>query len=349
MSSTIRIYIIGFAIVLLQVPLFAEQASKSPATTGSWQPVMKELANSFRTLQKIEKSGRMDEVAAAAKQLLKSADVLRDRAKSSEIGRKEEFNAHITELTRVVELLARGAARKDLRALSTRIEQLRHTCVSCHTEVQSVDSSDSLYPARRSTLLVNVKVSAIDKTLKADHSNVVVFLDGKTSGSPPYAHRIEPIISQINQRFQPRILPIVKGTTVAFPNDDEILHNVFSLSKPRAFDLDVYQPGKTKTVTFQNPGLVKLYCNIHPNMSCSILVLNNPYFGVSNRKGVCVITDVPDGEYTLRSWNALGAESQKKIVISENSVSRAEFKIVETRRSGKHKNKFGQSYRGKYE
>ena len=142
-----------------------------------------------------------------------------------------------------------------------------------------------LFPARGNTIAGQVKILKPDGEEQADRSNVVVFLDRVKSETAFPRPRKNPVISQKNRRFTPRVLPVMKGTTVDFPNDDTIFHNVFSLSKTRPFDLDIYPPGKSKSFTFKRTGWVKVYCNIHPQMIVHIIVLDNPFFALTDQKG----------------------------------------------------------------
>jgi hypothetical protein len=123
---------------------------------------------------------------------------------------------------------------------------------------------------------------------------------------------------------------------------------VFSLSKTQPFDLGVYGKGKTRRVEFTRTGLVRLYCNIHPNMSASILVLANAHFAVTDSAGNYVITGIPDGNHTLRSWHELGGGASHKIEFAKGRVWRQDFVVRETRKRVPHKNKFGKPYRSKY-
>ena len=160
--------------------------------------------------------------------------------------------------------------------------------------------------------------------------------------------RVNPRISQEGRRFHPRVLPVTVGTEVEFPNDDTIFHNVFSLSKTASFDLGAYEPGQSTSVRMEQTGLVKVYCNIHPEMAASIVVLDNPWFSLTDRSGHFVVCGVPDGEYVLRAWNDMGAEFRESIQVSGGSVLDTRFALTETRRSVQHSNKFGKPYPSKY-
>lgn len=208
---------------------------------------------------------------------------------------------------------------------------------------------NSLFPSNGNVITGEVEIVKLDGDERIDRSNALVFIDRVNSDTRPSVLHESPSLSQKDRKFEPRVLPIVKGTTVAFPNDDLIFHNVFSLSKSKPFDLDVYPPGTSKYVTFDEPGWVKVYCNIHPQMVGHILVLDNSYFSLTNKEGLFVISDVPDGDYTLRVWHEFASDIRKKIHLSGPSIYRASFVIQEDKRFVQHKNKFGKPYRGKYE
>jgi plastocyanin len=112
----------------------------------------------------------------------------------------------------------------------------------------------------------------------------------------------EPVMAQEGKRFVPSVLAVQVGTTVDFPNLDPFFHNVFSYSKPKRFDLGRYPKGESERVTFDKPGIVKIFCEIHASMRAYVHVLNSPFHAVSNEQGVLVISGVPDGDYELEVW-----------------------------------------------
>lgn len=136
---------------------------------------------------------------------------------------------------------------------------------------------------------------------KSASENVVVYIE-KADGTftPPAAN---PRIVQKKASFEPTVLPIVAGTTVDFPNMDAIFHNVFSYSKTKPFDLGLYKSGASKSVTFTQTGQVTMYCSIHRKMKADILILQNPYFAVTDTKGKYKITGAPEGKHTLTAWH----------------------------------------------
>ena len=138
------------------------------------------------------------------------------------------------------------------------------------------------------------------KTAK-DNGNAVVYLD-KIPGQR-FAPPQDPIIlDQINLTFVPHVLPVLVGTRVAFPNSDEIRHNVFSPGPPR-FDLGTYAQKTTKYYIFERPGIWTLLCNVHAEMSAYIVVTETPYFARTDRNGTFVLKDVPPGTHSIRVWH----------------------------------------------
>jgi len=105
------------------------------------------------------------------------------------------------------------------------------------------------------------------------------------------------------QTLRPRILVVPVGTTVEFPNQDSLFHNVFSVSPARPFDLGRYGRGKSKRVTFDKPGLVNVYCNLHPNMASYILVVPNRAFARPDSSGRFALPALPKGRYAVNVWH----------------------------------------------
>lgn len=145
----------------------------------------------------------------------------------------------------------------------------------------------------------------------------------------------------------PHILAIPAGSTVDFPNDDPISHNLFSLSSNNAFDLGLYRKGAGKSQKFDTPGLVNVYCNVHPNMSAVILVMDTPYYAFSDPSGNYSLTNVPAGRYRLIAWNEQGGETESPIeVTSTGTVTGTVAMTIDSRnyRLAQHMNKLGKPY-----
>ena len=136
-----------------------------------------------------------------------------------------------------------------------------------------------------------------------DRRRSVVFLETapRAAFEEPQPRRAR--IDQRNETFVPHVLAITIGTTVDFPNSDVTYHNVFSLSKARSFDLGRYAAGRSKAVTFDRPGVVRVFCDIHSHMNAFILVFGHRFFAVTDAEGRYRIDGIPAGTYTVRVWN----------------------------------------------
>ena len=131
------------------------------------------------------------------------------------------------------------------------------------------------------------------------------------------------ILDQYNLTFVPFVLPIIKGTRVAFPNSDEVRHNVFSPSKAKRFNLGTYPQGTVRHVVFDQPGVVALLCNVHHQMSAYIVVTETPFFSVTDVEGRFEIKNVPPGRYVLKTWHEKLPSTSREITISDSSVALA--------------------------
>ena len=128
----------------------------------------------------------------------------------------------------------------------------------------------------------------------------VVWLEA--SGASSSAPEQKAVLDQRNLQFSPHVLVVRVGTTVEFPNNDKVFHNVFSFRDGKKFDLGMYPKGAVKRIPFDRPGLARLFCNIHPNMAAYIMAVDTPYFAVSDDKGAFTIAGVPPGTYTYHAW-----------------------------------------------
>jgi len=147
--------------------------------------------------------------------------------------------------------------------------------------------------------------------------NVVLYLEGNFKATEaPFPRRtkaIEPTIRQVNETFIPQVLAIQTGDTVHFPNGDPFFHNVFSLSGARSFDLGRYPKNQVRSVKFDRPGIVKIFCHIHSHMNAVIRVFDHPYFCKAGGNGAFSIPQVPEGTYTLVAWHER-LKPQRKVI-----------------------------------
>lgn len=148
----------------------------------------------------------------------------------------------------------------------------------------------------------------------ADAVVSLVPLDTPAKFSPP----AEPlVIAQQGQEFIPTVTAIVVGTTVRFPNQDTVAHQVYSLSLPKKFALPLYKPGTAGTVTFDHPGVVALGCNIHDWMLAYVVILETPWFAVSHPTGTVTVSEVPPGRYRAEIWHArLGKPITQELTVA---------------------------------
>ena len=129
-------------------------------------------------------------------------------------------------------------------------------------------------------------------------------------------------IEQRNKEFAPHVMAIPVGSTVSFPNFDQIFHNVFSISKTKAFDLGMYKSGDTREVKFDKPGIVRLGCNLHAAMSAYLIVVAAPHYAVIDKDGAFAFKSLAPGKYKVEVWNEFSGDpmdSEVEIKEGENT------------------------------
>ena len=176
----------------------------------------------------------------------------------------------------------------------------------------------------------------------SDLSDAVVYLDGpklRTAGATA-------TVVMKAKTFSPHVVVIPVGSTVDFPNQDPIFHNVFSVSAENRFDLDLYKRPKSGQWTFKAPGVARVYCNIHPQMSAVILVRDNPYFSKAEPDGSFVLADVPGGKYTLKAWHERASEASLELTVAASGETDAGELVFDSSgyRRLPHKKKDGTDY-----
>lgn len=177
---------------------------------------------------------------------------------------------------------------------------------------------------------------------RADASNVVVWIEA--TRVPDRAPAPAKMTSE-HKRFTPRVVAVEEGHPVSFPNEDPIFHNVFSVSGENHFDLGLYRSGRSKEKTFAAPGLVRVYCNIHPQMVGYVRVVDSSFAAVTGPGGAFAFDGVPAGPRVVRAWCEQGGEVSQPVVVHPRQTAAASIAFdVSAFKPQPHKNKYGQDY-----
>ena len=169
-------------------------------------------------------------------------------------------------------------------------------------------------------------ISGTVKVTGAETSDHVVVYIEKTSGSFSLPAK-RPALLHKNLAFFPRILPVLVGAIVDFPNEDPVFHSAFSVSPSNPFELGIYGQGNEKNLKFNNVGVVDVSCHVHPFMKATLLVLQNPYFVETDAKGKYTIRNVPAGRYTVKAHGLSGKPAARSTTVSGSGTSLLNFTI----------------------
>lgn len=199
-----------------------------------------------------------------------------------------------------------------------------------------------LMPAVSSALAAGGKISG---TVKANGlrtpANVLVYLSEAPAAAGDLSG-VKFLIDQRNLEFIPHVLPVLAGSAVEFPNNDQVEHNVFSLSRTKQFNLGSYKAGESKTVVFDKPGIVELRCDVHAEMAAYILVMKNPYFALTDEKGrfeipdlnyfkqigLTGITNLAPGKYFIKTWHEKLKTLGEEVVVPENGDAAIQLELT---------------------
>jgi plastocyanin len=190
-----------------------------------------------------------------------------------------------------------------------------------------------------------VTITKRSKALKSS-ANVVIYLED-VPGPAPAGVTKEAQIRQIDKKFLPEINVVMKGNSVAFPNQDDFFHNVFSVSRPARFDLGLYRSGESKSVEFKRPGVVDIYCNIHPDMAAKVLVVDTGWFTQSEADGTFRLDGIPAGSYPYTAWYASGKEVRGSVTVPAGGSVHLDIDIKHKAEADYHLKKDGTPY-GRY-
>jgi plastocyanin len=182
-----------------------------------------------------------------------------------------------------------------------------------------------------------------------DYAGVVLWLEPVDRPAPVLPPKHVEML-QKDKRFQPHVMAISLGSTVDLPNLDLIFHNAFSNFAGQPFDVGLYAPHTSRSVTFRHAGVVRVFCNIHAAMSAIIAVLNTPWYAVTPVSGQYSIAGVPPGEYQLRLFHERALPEnlrflERRITVPESGLSLPLISISETGFiPAPHFNKYGKEY-----
>lgn len=192
----------------------------------------------------------------------------------------------------------------------------------------------ALYPQDAQQAAAEVHRPTTQGERDDEFRNVVVYLESTPalaaaarSGAASPAPAGALAIRQDGLAFVPHVLPILRGSTVEFPNSDPVFHNVFSLARAASFDLGRYPRGDARSVRFETAGIVKVFCHIHSDMSAVVMVLDNPFFVVPDALGRFHLDGLPPGEYKAAAWHERARLARRNIRIEAGRATTVRFDI----------------------
>jgi len=195
--------------------------------------------------------------------------------------------------------------------------------------------------ASAGTLRGKVEVLEKDGQKAQDSADAVVWVEGPTARAKPAGATV----TMKGKAFEPRVTVVGVGASVEFPNQDAIFHNVFSVSGENRFDLQLYKKPKSASKVFEHPGIVRIYCNIHPQMSGFLIVRDNPYWARVGADGSYTIPNVPAGSWVVKAWHERSGDSAQTVRVTDAGSTEASFQLDASKyKRAPHKNKFGKDY-----
>jgi plastocyanin len=175
-----------------------------------------------------------------------------------------------------------------------------------------------------------------------DASNAVVWIEGARGGGSVPA---EGQMKSEQKRFTPRVVLVRPNATVQFPNADSIYHNAFSVSGRNRFDLGLYRSGASREKKFEETGLVRVYCNIHPQMVGFVMVVDSGFAAVTGPDGTFRFDGVPHGSLVVKAWHEESGETQTPVTVGGGSEAPLTIRLDVTGfKPVPHKNKYGKDY-----
>ena len=186
----------------------------------------------------------------------------------------------------------------------------------------SLNGSIDKHESETGTIMGTVKV------FRARHSgDVVVYLEGAILKGEYPAPEKHSALDQKNLVFIPRVLPVLKGTTVDFHNSDDVQHNIFAPGKVEKFNLGTWGLGGVREYTFNKPGEVIILCNVHSEMVAYLIILENPYFAKTDEEGNFRIENIPPGTYVLKTWHEKMKSAPQKVTITKGEIKKIHLEL----------------------
>lgn len=170
--------------------------------------------------------------------------------------------------------------------------------------------------ALANVLIGAVTVSGVVSDSSGPVASAAVWLEGGSKAEPVHAS-----IVQKGKKFTPHILVVPVGSSVDFPNRDDIFHNVFAEYNAKKFDLGMFPKGQSKQVVFDKPGTVSVLCNVHSEMSAYIVVVESGRFAVTDRAGRFSLAGVNPGKYKARAWHETRRTGVREITVGSSNES----------------------------
>jgi plastocyanin len=282
---------------------------------------------------------------------LGSSSAAQDTAKSKDVEQlqrevralEERLRALSAAATEMAELTTRSAAIW-ARALAGETRPVEDPAVK--TKPRGRSSAASAAQGPRPAARAAQEVGTVRGKVNLPKGEPIAYAYVENVFAPPVRGKTV-LIDQRNKSFVPSWAVIRRGTTVEFPNHDNIYHNVFSPAAGNAFDLGLYNSASAaKAHSFQSAGAVDIYCNIHPNMAANVLVVPNELFAKIQEDGTFVIKNVPSGQRKIVAWSPGTALSTQWVELKPGGT--AEVVLTLEQKSRVHKNKTGRAY-GSYE
>ena len=217
---------------------------------------------------------------------------------------------------------ARNTARLIVAALGLAMAMVSRPAAQEPGTVRGRVSIGIPVTAKRATSTYSRSVPTAALAPESELRHVVVYVkDAPRTAVPPMRAEIH----QRNENFVPRVVAVTVASTVEFPNDDPIYHNVFSLSRTKTFDLGRFPQGKSRGERFDKPGVVKVFCQIHSHMSATVMVFDHPWFAIPDEQGNFDLSGVPPGTHQITAWHERLGDTTMSLRVEPGRAATIDF------------------------